>query len=121
VKISFKHSQGQSFSRSTSNISYFQEQHALRDREGGRQSPGVGRKRELEGSPQSHTHKTLKKGKLKPTLNDIQTPEDGAKRLGKKDHDRLDVKLAKKEELENFLKFKVIKSVPCVPKYSEVM
>ena len=99
VKISFKHSQGQSFSRSTSNISYFQEQHTLCGRQGGRQSPGVGQERVLEGPPQSPTCKTLKKGKLKPTLNDIQTPQDGAKRLGKKDHDRLDVKLAKKEDI----------------------
>ena len=95
VKISFKYSQGQSFYRSKS---YFQEEHALRGREGGRQSPGVGQERVLEGPPQSPTRKTLKKGKLKPTLIDIQTPQDSAKRLGKKDHDRLDVKLAKKEE-----------------------
>ena len=99
VKISSKYSQGQPLHRSKSNTSYFQEADALRDREGGRESPGVGRERVLEGPPQSPRRKAPEKGKLKATLTDIQTPQDSSKRLGKKDFDRLDVKLAKKEEL----------------------
>jgi hypothetical protein len=102
-------------------MSYFQEVDVSRDRSGGREPPGVGRERQLEEPPQSPRHKTPEKGKLKATLTDIQTPQDSTKRLGKKDFDISDVKLAKKEELENFFKFNVIKSVSCVPKYSEVM
>ena len=121
MKILSSFSRGQLSSRSKSNMSYFQEVDVSRDRTGGREPPGVGRERPLEEPPQSPRHKTPEKGKLKATLTNIQTPQDSSKRLGKKDFDRLDVKLAKKEELAKFFKFNVIKSVSCVPNHSEVM
>ena len=54
-------------------------------------------------------------------MPDIKLTEDRSKRLKKKDFDRPDVISAKKAELEKFFKFNVIKSVPRVPRHSEIM
>ena len=123
AKIFSSFKQGQSLSKSKTNVSYFQAMDVSRDRSRGRALPGVGRERPLEEPPQSPRRKTPEKGKLKATLTDIKTPpEDSSKRLGKKDFERPDIILAKKEELEKlFKRHNVIKSVPCAPKHSEIM
>ena len=61
------------------------------------------RRRQLGEASPSPRRKTPEKGKLKMTLEDIKTEETGSVRLRKKDYNRPDVVLAKKEELENFL------------------
>ena len=86
----------------------------------GRVLPGVKRRQLGEASP-SPRRKTPEKGKLKTTLEDIKTEETGSVRLRKKDYDRPDVVLAKKEELDKFFKFSVIRTVPKAPKNSEIM
>ena len=58
---------------------------------------------------------------MKATLPDIKLPEDSNQILRKKDYDRPDVIAAKKEELEKFFKFNVIKSVPRAPRNAEVI
>ena len=82
--------------------------------------PGVRRRQLGEASP-SPRRKTPEKGKLKTTLEDIKTEETGSVRLRKKDYNRPDVVSAKKEELDKFFKFSVIKTVPKAPKHSEIM
>ena len=54
-------------------------------------------------------------------MPDIKLPEDSNKRLKKKEYDRPDLIAAKNAELEKFLKFNVIKSVPRAPRGVEVM
>ena len=76
VKIFSSFTQGQSLSKSKTNVSYFQAMDVSHDRSGGREPPGVRRERPLEEPPQSPRRKTPEKGKLKATLTDIKTPED---------------------------------------------
>ena len=96
VKISSSFTQGQSLSKSKTNVSYFQAKDVSRDGPGGRELPGLGRERRLEDPPQPPRRKTPDKGKLKAILPDIKTPEDSSKRLRKKDFERPDVISAKK-------------------------
>ena len=109
--------------RNTTNMSYFQAQPEDDLPGGGSRGqvlPGVGRRQLGEASP-SPKHKMPEKVKLKTTLEDIKTEEMGSVRLRKKDYDRPDVVLAKKEELDKFFKFSVIKTVPKAPKNAEIM
>jgi len=104
--------------KNTTKMSYFQAQ-PEDDLPGGgsreRVLPGVRRRQLGEASP-SPRRKTPEKGKLKTTLEDIKTEETGSVRLRKKDYDRPDVVLAKKEELEKFFKFSVIKTIQRIRK-----
>ena len=54
-------------------------------------------------------------------MDDIKTEKTESVRLRKQDYDRPDVILAKKEELEKFFKFNVIKTVPQAPRNANIM
>ena len=73
VKISSSFTQGQSLSKSKTNVSYFQAKDVSCDGPEGRELPGLGRERRLEDPPQPPRRKTPDKGKLKAILPDIKT------------------------------------------------
>ena len=91
----------------TNNMSYFQvrpEVDLPGVGAGERVLPGVRGRQLGEASPPPR-RKTPEKGKSKTTLDDIKTEKTDSVRLRKKDYNRPDVVLAKKEELENFFKW----------------